>query len=112
MTGRQRSVWGSLRAAIAAFGLFAAAGAFATTPTVSECTDEWEDSDAYDSCSISGSTDSISVTSDDLCSIESTCHFSNSGVATTARLSGKEELDEVSDMEICISGGHITLGSC
>ena len=81
------------------------------TVTVAECTDEWEDSTAYDSCGskIDGFLDAtIEVTSDAECSISVGCAVS---YRVDGRLSWRsggmevtEELDDVSDLVLCLPG--------
>lgn len=102
MIRRQRSTFSVVCAAVAAIGLFVASGAFATTPTVSDCTNEWEASDAYGSCAASTTTDSISVTSAGECSITSTCSANDpGGTRQTQRMTATETLDNVDDLNLC-----------
>lgn len=89
------------------FAFLGSPPAHATTITIQQCTDEYADSDAADSC-YGGAALDIGVTSDGECSVTDTCPR-NDGI-TSNQSNYEGPLAELDDLVNC--DGTLTLNSC
>ena len=78
----------------------------ASTPTAQQCTDEYEDSDAYDACT-GGTHFNVFVSSAGECEFADSCPLDAGG---TRRTNIGVSLDDADDLVVC--NGELKVSSC